>query len=92
MVSESLRGVVSQRLVPRADGQGRVPAIEVLMNNKAVGNLIRDNKTFQLFSVMQTGASHGMCLLDGSLMQLVKAGTITKESARQFAEKPSSFE
>lgn len=92
MVSESLRGVVSQRLVPRADGQGRVPAIEVLMNNKAVGNLIRENKTFQLFSVMQTGSGAGMCLLDSSLMQLVKAGTITKESARRFAEKPKDFE
>ena len=48
MVSESLRAVISQRLVPAADGKRRVPALELLVNNKAVGNLIRENKTFQL--------------------------------------------
>ena len=92
MVSESLRAVVSQRLIPRADGQGRVAALEVMMNNKAVGNLIRENKTFQLYSAMQTGGSQGMCLLDTSLMNLVKQGLITKEAARSQAEKPKSFE
>jgi twitching motility protein PilT len=91
MVSESLRAVVSQRLVPRAEGGGRVAALEVLMNNKAVGNLIRENKTFQIFSVMQTGSGQGMCLLDSSLMELVKKGTITKEVARTVAEKPQTF-
>ncbi len=92
MVSESLRAVVSQRLLPRADGRGRVPAIEVLMNTKAVGNLIRDRKTFQLVSIMQTGGAQGMCLLDASLTELVKSGTITKEAARMQAEKPQAFE
>ncbi len=91
MVSESLRAVVSQRLLPRADGGGRVPAIEVLMNTKAVGNLIRDRKTFQLVSVMQTGGAKGMCLLDTSLAELVKSGAITKEAARTQAEKPEAF-
>ncbi|MEM1204280.1 MAG: type IV pilus twitching motility protein PilT [Acidobacteriota bacterium] len=91
MVSESLRAVVSQRLVPRADGEGRAAALEVLMNTRAVGNLIRDNKTFQIHSQMQTGGSRGMVLLDNSLAELVKQGTITQEEARRNAEDPKRF-
>jgi len=91
MLSESLRAVVSQRLVPRADGQGRAPALEVLIANKAVGNLIRENKTFQIRSILQTGGAHGMCLLDGSLEELVKAGTITREEARRHCEEAKRF-
>jgi twitching motility protein PilT len=88
MVSESLRAVVSQRLVTRADGKGRVPALEILVANKAVGNLIRDNKTFQIRSVLQTGASHGMCMLDSSLAELVKTRVITREEALLHCEDP----
>ena len=91
MVSESLRAVISQRLVVKADGSGRVPALEVLVCNKAVGNLIRDNKTFQIKSVLQTGASHGMCLLDASLADLVKNKVITREEAARNAEDPAKF-
>jgi twitching motility protein PilT len=91
MVSESLRAVVSQRLVVRADGNGRVPALEILMANKAVGNLIRENKTFQIKSVLQTGASHGMCMLDASLADLVKNRVITRDEAMRNAEDPSKF-
>ncbi|HEX3126950.1 MAG TPA: type IV pilus twitching motility protein PilT [Thermoanaerobaculia bacterium] len=91
MVSESLRAVVSQRLVTKADGSGRVPALEVLVCNKAVGNLIRDNKTFQIKSVLQTGGSQGMCLLDGSLADLVKNKVITREEAARHAEDPAKF-
>ncbi len=91
MFSESLRAVVSQRLLPRADGAGRVAAIEVLMNTKAVGNLIREQKTFQLHSIMQTGSRYGMCLLDASLTTLVKNGWITRETARLESDKPESF-
>jgi len=91
MVSESLRAVVSQRLVNRADGQGRVVALEVLVCNKAVGNLIRENKTFQIRSVLQTGGSQGMCLLDASLADLVKKGIITNEEAARHADEPSKF-
>jgi twitching motility protein PilT len=86
MLSESLRAVLSQRLIPSADGQGRVPATELLWVNKAVGNLIRENKTFQIRSILQTGAAHGMSLMDQSLAQLVAAGTITKEEAARHAE------
>jgi twitching motility protein PilT len=91
MVSESLRAVVSQRLVNRADGQGRVPALEILVCNKAVGNLIRENKTFQIRSVLQTGANQGMCLLDASLAELAKKGTITREEAARHADDPAKF-
>jgi twitching motility protein PilT len=91
MVSESLRAVVSQRLVSRADGNGRVPALEVLMANKAVGNLIRENKTFQIRSVLQTGGSQGMCLLDSSLAELVKNKVITREEALRNADEPQRF-
>ncbi|MDJ0788786.1 MAG: type IV pilus twitching motility protein PilT [Myxococcota bacterium] len=88
MVSESLRAVVSQRLVPTADGNGRVPALEMLVVNKAVGNLIRENKTFQILSILQTGASQGMCLLDDSLKQLIADGSITREEALKHCDDP----
>jgi twitching motility protein PilT len=88
MVSESLRAVVSQRLVPRADGSGRVAALEVLINNHAIGNLIRENKTFQVPSQMQTGAKLGMMLLDNTLADLVNRGVITREEALKNAEDP----
>jgi twitching motility protein PilT len=91
MVSESLRAVISQRLVNRADGTGRVPALEVLVCNKAVGNLVRDNKTFQIRSVLQTGGSQGMCLLDASLADLVKSKVITREEALRHCEEPQRF-
>jgi twitching motility protein PilT len=91
MLSESLRAVVSQRLVARKDGAGRVPALEVLVVNKAVSNLIRENKTFQIRSILQTGAAQGMCLLDSSLEALVKQDVITRDEARRHAEEPKRF-
>ena len=91
MLSESLRAVVSQRLVAKKDGSGRVPALEVLVVNKAVSNLIRENKTFQIRSILQTGAAQGMCLLDSSLEALVKQGVITKEEALRHCEEPKRF-
>ncbi len=91
MLSESLRAVISQRLLPTADGQGVALALEILVLNKAVGTLIRDNKTFQIYSVMQTGAARGMVLLDNSLQQLVDAGRITKQVAAANAENAKLF-
>jgi twitching motility protein PilT len=88
MVSESLRAVVSQRLAASADGAGRVPALEILVVNKAIGNLIRENKTFQIHSQLQMGASQGMCLLDDSLNKLVKEKVVTKEEALRHCEDP----
>jgi len=91
MVSESLRAVISQRLVRRADGEGRVPALEIMVVNQAVGNLVRENKTVQIQSILQTGAAHGMCLLDDSLSKLVTSGTVTQEEARRHCDDPRRF-
>ena len=86
MLSESLRAVISQRLVPTSDGQGRIPALEMLVINRAIGNLIRDQKTIQIRSSMQTGKAHGMYLLEQSLNELVAKGRITREVALSLAE------
>jgi len=88
MLSESLRAVLSQRLLPRADGRGRVAALETLIVTKAVGNLIRDNKVFQIQSILQTGASHGMGLIDQSIAEHLRAGTITREVALRAGADP----
>ena len=86
MVSESLRGVISQQLVPRADGQGRALAMEVLMNNPAVGNCIREAKTFMLPGIIQTGRKQGMKLMDESLRELCAMGIISPQEALSRAE------
>jgi twitching motility protein PilT len=91
MVSESLRGAVSQQLLPRAEGGGRVPAIEVLFNTHAVANLIREHKTYQLPSVIQTGRKFNMILMDDSIQDLLDRGLITLDTALHFAEDPSRF-
>jgi len=91
MISESLRAVVSQRLVARADGSGRVPALEVLIVTKAVANLIRESKTFQIRSILQTGAGHGMIQLDASLADLVRSGVVTRDEAVLHAEDPAKI-
>jgi len=88
MLSESLRAVVTQRLLPTADGQGRVPALETLVVNRAVGNLIRENKTFQIHSALQTGAAQGMRLLDHSLRELLQSGAVDRETALRHCEDP----
>jgi twitching motility protein PilT len=88
MLSESLRAVICQRLVPRSDGNGRVPALETLAITRAVGNLIRENKTFQIHSVLQTGASQGMGLMDHSLRDLVRSGVVAADEARRHCDDP----
>ena len=86
MVSESLRGIISQQLVPRLDGKGRVLALEVLLRTEAVAACIRDGKTFMLPGVMQTGGRMGMRLMDDSLLALYHEGLITEEECYQRAE------
>ena len=81
MVSESLRGVISQQLVPKADGSGRVLALELLVNSPAVAACIRDGKTFMLPGIMQTGKNVGMITMDEALKDLVDQGHISKEEA-----------
>lgn len=91
MLSEALKVVISQRLVQRADGRGRVTALEVMVNNQAIGNLIRENRTFQIKSIMQTGIAQGQQLLDKSLAKLLKQRVISKEEAIRYAEEPDNF-
>jgi len=86
MVSESLRGIVSQQLVPRADGRGRALALEILTNIPAVGAIIREARTYMLPGVMQTGKRLGMKLMDDSLMELYDAGIISQDEAYIRAE------
>jgi twitching motility protein PilT len=90
MLSESLRGVVAQALLPVADGQGRVPAVEILVNVPAVANLIREGKTYQVNSVMQTGRTYGMITFDTAVNELVKKRTITREVADNFLARRSN--
>jgi twitching motility protein PilT len=85
-LSETLRGVVSQQLIPRADGKGRVVAYEILIGSPAVANLIREGKTFQIPSLMQIGAKDGMCLMDQCLSRLLIERLITEEEAMYRTE------
>lgn len=86
MVSESLRGIVSQQLIPRADGRGRAVAMEILLNSPAVANVIRESKTFMLPGIIQTGKKAGMILMDESVAELYRQGIITAEEAMYRAE------
>ena len=86
MLSESLRAVISQRLLPKADGSGLALALEVMVGTLAVGNMIRENKTIQIRSLLQTGAEQGMVLLDNSLATLVRDGIVDREEALRHAE------
>jgi twitching motility protein PilT len=86
MVSESLRGIISQQLVPRADGKGRVLALEILTNTPAVANVVREAKTFMLPGIIQTGKKQGMQAMDDALRTLVERGLITREEADARAE------
>jgi twitching motility protein PilT len=87
----ALQGVVTQQLLPSADGSGRVVACEVLMPTPAVRNLIREGKTHQLYSVMQTGASVGMQTMDAHLAALVRAGKITRQLAEDRSSSPDEL-
>lgn len=80
-LSTILKGVITQALIPLAMGGGRVAATEILVGTDAVGSLIRDNKCFQLATVMQSGAALGMHTLNADLARLVRAGTIRREDA-----------
>jgi len=86
MVSESLRAVICQQLVPRMDGKGRALAYELLLGNLAISNLIRDAKTFQIPSVMQLAAKDGMIQMDQCLSKLVTSRVVSYDQAVLRAE------
>ncbi|MDF1826244.1 MAG: type IV pilus twitching motility protein PilT [Verrucomicrobiales bacterium] len=91
MVGESLRGIISQQLVPKIDGTGRELALELLVNTPAVSSLIREGKTFMLPGVMQTGKKIGMIMMDDALLNLYNEGKISKEEALGRAIDPPTL-
>ncbi|RKH65623.1 PilT/PilU family type 4a pilus ATPase [Corallococcus interemptor] len=91
-LSSGLRLIVSQRLMPAADGKSMVAAAEVLTGSVALGNLIRDNKTFQIPSLQQRGKSLGIIRFEDSLADLARSGKATLETVKGFAENPDEIE
>jgi len=92
MLSTSLRGVISQQLIPRAGKPGRVAAQEILVNTPAVANLIRQGKLDQLENVMQSGAAQGMRTMDSAIQELLDKGTISGKEAFKKAFNKAKFE
>ncbi|OGG76319.1 type IV pili twitching motility protein PilT [Candidatus Kaiserbacteria bacterium RIFCSPLOWO2_01_FULL_55_19] len=87
----SLAGIFSQRLIPRVSG-GLIPAYELLINNNAVSTLIRDGRTHEISTVIQTSSQEGMIDMDRSLAELVRRGEVTVEHAYEYSMDPKTFE
>jgi twitching motility protein PilT len=92
MLSESLKGVVCQQLLRTADGKGRVAALEIMLGTPAIGNLIREGKTFQIPSIIQTAKKDGMQLMDQHLLDLMKTKRVTADEAYRCAADKRQFE
>ena len=90
-LGSSIQAVVSQQLLPTADGQGRVVGVEVMIATAAIRNQIRDGKAHQIPSSMQGGAKHGMQTMDQSLADLVQRGRITRELAFERCAEPEGL-
>ncbi|MEK7539351.1 MAG: PilT/PilU family type 4a pilus ATPase [Patescibacteria group bacterium] len=90
-LASSLLGIFSQRLIPRITG-GLIPAFELLLNNSAVSNLIREKRTHEIDVVIETGMESGMIDLNHSLMELVRTGEISIENARQYSLNPTGLD
>lgn len=91
MLAESLQAVVQQKLLPRKDSKGRIVATEVMVANTAVRNLIREDKIYQIPSVVQSGSKEGMHSLDQDLQRLLQQGMIDRETAAFVADNPKLF-
>src|SRR6266568_2000848 len=91
MIAMSLQGVVTQTLLPSADGQGRVPALEILLPDDAVRNLIRQGKVEQIYSVMQTNSSKGMQTMEQSLADLIQRRVVTLEDGLARSSRPQQL-
>jgi twitching motility protein PilT len=81
-----LVGIISQRLFPRVDKQGRIAATEIMINNAAIGNLIRNEKIHQIASVMQTSRAQGMHTLEASINELIGRGLIDRKAAEPYLQ------
>jgi twitching motility protein PilT len=91
-LADALQGIIAQQLIPTIDGMSRMCCLEILINTPAVSNLIRENKTFQLPSIMQTSKQMGMQTMDQSLMDLVKQRKISPQEAYRRAFDKKAFE
>ena len=91
-LAECLQGVISQVLLPRADGAGRVLATEIMVSTPGIRNLIRENDIAQMPSLLQMGAQYGMCTMDKALKTLVRKGIITKEAALTKVKSIAEFD
>jgi twitching motility protein PilT len=91
MLAESLRGVIAQKLVRTADGEGRVAAVEILVVTNAISNLIREGKTYQISTAIQTGKNEGMQSLDQHLMHFVDKGVVAPQEAYKHANDRAMF-
>jgi len=87
-LASTLNGVISQQLFPRSDNQGRVAGMEILIGTSAVKNIVREGKTHQLYSVMQTGSKYGMITMDNYILKLYETGKITMDTALSKAFNP----
>jgi twitching motility protein PilT len=92
VLSEALKGVICQQLLKTADGTGRVAALEVMIGTPAIGNLIREAKTFQIPSIMQTARKDGMQLMDQHILDLLKTKRVTPEEAYRCCQDKKQFE
>jgi twitching motility protein PilT len=92
MLADSIRGIVTQRLIKDKEGKKRVLASEIMVGTVPIATIIRDNKTFQIPSLIQTGKKGGMQLMDESLMQLLQDGLISREAAYSNAANKKSFQ
>ena len=91
MISESLRGIICQQLIPKKDGTGMIAAFEVLIVNAGIANLIRENKMTQINNAITTGKAAGMVLMDNSLEALANKGIISHQEACERATNPATM-
>jgi len=91
LLADTLKGIMAQTLLPRADGNGRIAAIEILVGTPAVASLIREDKSYQLPTVMQTGRRYGMLYGDDALEELVKERSVRAEDAFEYAGEKERF-
>jgi len=90
-LANALQGVITQTLLPRKDGGGRVVACEILVPTPGVRNLIREGKVHQIYSAMQTGGKFGMQTMDASLVELVRRGLVSREEAEKRSREPDEL-
>jgi twitching motility protein PilT len=90
-LAECLQGIIAQRLLPRIDQEGRIVAVEILLGTPAVRNVIREQRTEQIYTLIQTGVTAGMQLMDTSLRLLYRKGIISHASAVAVARNPQEI-